>query len=223
VAWALRGKDRVISKTLPLAPGSSPVDWPVDAWIAGRASLTIPPSTPPGSYTATLALVDAEAGSPVGSYIHPVTVQVVGRERIWELPSMERSVGAAFGGMIELAGYDLDWEEDRLHLTLHWRALKTPDRHYTFFVHLADPGSGVPASQVDGMPLGFTYPTGQWAPGEVVSDQVEVSTKDVSSGSYVLAVGWYDPDSNLRLPAVDSEGTPIRDDRVILQDTITIP
>jgi hypothetical protein len=222
-AWRLIGEDRTISATLPLAPGSSPREWPAGAWVAGRASLAIPPTTPPGRYTATITLLAGEDGTPIGDHVHSVPVDVVGRERVWTLPPLEQSVEAEFGGMIELAGYDLKRVEDRLAITLHWQALAVPDRHYTFFVHLADPQTGRPASQVDGMPRGFTYPTGQWAPGEVVSDQVELSTEGVPSGRYVLAVGWYDPDTKLRLPAVDREGTPVTDDRVILQDTVTVP
>jgi len=225
VAWELRGERRTISQTLPLAPGSSPQDWPARAWIAGRASINIPPTTPPGPYTVTLTLLDAQDSAPLGSHVYANPIEIVGRKRVWELPPMQRTVDVTFGGMIELAGYDLerDPDQDQLRLTLHWRALGTPDRHYTFFVHLADPQSGVPASQVDGMPRGFTYPTGQWAPGEVVSDQVELSTAGVPDGRYVLALGWYDPDTKLRLPARDSDGTPMPDDRAILQDTVSIP
>ena len=52
---------------------------------------------------------------------------------------MQREVRARFGGMIELAGYDLEREGDALRLTLHWLALAIPDQHYMLFVHLADP------------------------------------------------------------------------------------
>jgi hypothetical protein len=136
---------------------------------------------------------------------------------------METNVGARFGDMIELAGYDLRQEEDRLHLTLHWQALTTPDRHYVFFVHLADPETGKPVSQVDAMPRGFTYPTGQWAPGEVISDEILISTEAVEAGNYALAVGWYDPNTNQRLHVVDSEGAPLAEDRLVLPTSVGIP
>jgi hypothetical protein len=125
--------------------------------------------------------------------------------------------------MIELAGYDLKQDRETVNLTLHWQALTTPDQHYMFFVHLADPESGRPVRQVDEMPKGFTYPTGLWAPGEVVSDEVELPVGDAPAGRYDLVVGWYDPDTKLRLDAVDSEGRPLPDDRLLLPDGVCLP
>ena len=136
---------------------------------------------------------------------------------------MDHKVGAEFGEMIELAGYDLSQERESLHLTLYWRALTLPDRHYMFFVHLADPESGEPASQVDTMPKGFNYPTGQWAPGEVVTDEIEISTQDVGAGRYDLAVGWYDPHTKERLDVVDGEGRPLADGRLVLPSRVVLP
>ena len=219
--WRLEGPT-VLSVTLPLAPGSDPADWPVGAWIAGRAALPIPPAAPPGSYTLTLTLLDAD-GRSLGIYTHPRAVEVEGRERVWELPPMEREVGATFGGMIELAGYDLEREGTTLRLTLHWRALTTPDRDYKFFVHVADPATARPVAQMDGMPRGYTYPTGRWVAGEVVSDQVEVSLEDVPPGTYDLAVGWYDPETEERLEARDAVGNLLPDGRVVLPDRVEIP
>jgi hypothetical protein len=124
--------------------------------------------------------------------------------------------------MIELVGYSLTQDRESLQLTLHWRALSTPDRHYRFFVHLADPDSGRPVVQVDGMPRSFTYPTGMWAPGEIVSDDVNLSVQAAPRGHYDLAVGWYDPDTRERLPAVDSEGRPLPDNRLLLTGGVTL-
>ncbi len=223
VEWQLEGSERSISSTQPMAPGSSPKKWPADAWVAGRASLTIPPTSPPGDYTLSLTLREPKGGASIGSYTHPASVRIRERERVWKLPEMDRNVEARFGDMIELAGYDLTQGRESLHLTLYWQALKTPDRHYMFFVHLADPETGEPASQVDTMPRGFSYPTGQWTAGEVVSDEVDLPTKDVAPGSYDLAVGWYDPDTKQRLQAVDSEGAPLSDNRLLLPSNITLP
>jgi hypothetical protein len=125
--------------------------------------------------------------------------------------------------MIELAGYDLKQDRETIILTLHWQALTTPDQHYMFFVHLADPESGRPVRQVDEMPQGFTYPTGLWAHGEVVSDEVALPLDDAPEGRYDLVVGWYDPDTRLRLDAVDNEGRPLPDDRLLLPDSILLP
>ena len=207
-----------------LAPGSPPTTWPVGAWVAGRAALAIPPTAPPGDYTLSLTLRDPTSGASLGTYTHPQPVHVRERERVWELPPMQREVGARFGEMIELAGYDLKREGEALHLTLHWRALAIPDGHYMLFVHLADPTTGHPVAQVDTMPQGFTYPTGLWAPGEVVSDEVLLSLEGVPGGRYDLAIGWYEPgETSQRLPATDGAGNRLPDDRLILPDGITLP
>jgi hypothetical protein len=221
--WRLETAEQVISATLPLAPGSLPTAWPAGAWIAGRAALPIPPTTTPGEYTLSLTLRDPASDAALGTYTLPRPVHVQGRERVWELPAMQREMGARFGDMIELAGYDLEQEETALRLTLHWRALAVPDRHYMLFIHLADPTTGQPVAQVDTMPRGFTYPTGIWAPGEVVSDEVRLSLEGVPTGRYDLAIGWYDHETNLRLPATDRAGNPLPDDRLILPDGVTLP
>jgi hypothetical protein len=223
VEWRLEALQSSITSTQPLAPGSSPVDWPVGAWIAGRTTLDVPTTAPAGAYTVSLILRDPESGAVLGSYTHAEPIEVQERRRIWELPPMDQRVGARFGGMIELAGYDLRQKQETIHLTLHWRALTTPDQHYMFFVHLADPGSGQPVRQVDEMPRGFTYPTGLWAPGEVVSDEMELPVEDAPAGHYDLAVGWYDPDTRARLEAVDAEGRPLPDDRLLLPDGVSLP
>ena len=221
--WRLASVERAITTTLPLAPGSPPTTWPAHGWIAGRAALPIPSSAPPGDYTLSLTL-HAPDGASLGSYTHPQSVHVEGRERVWELPEMQQEVGARFGGAIELAGYNLAREGDILKLTLHWRALATPGRHYMSFVHVADPATGAPATQMDAMPRGFTYPTGMWAAGEVISDEVELSLAGVPPGQYDLAIGWYDPDDpSQRLPATDATGNPLPDNRLVLPDSITVP
>ncbi|MGD2143153.1 MAG: 6-pyruvoyl-tetrahydropterin synthase-related protein [Anaerolineae bacterium] len=221
--WRLDGVSQSITSTLPLAPGSSPTEWLETTFVAGLASLAVPPTMPAGEYTVSLTLRDAADEVTLGTYTHPEPVHIQERSRIWELPALDERVGARFGDMIELAGYDLTRAEGNLHLALHWQAITTPDRHYTFFVHLADPATGVPVVQVDSMPRGFTYPTGLWAPGEVVSDDVVLPLDDIPSGHYDLAVGWYDPHTEERLQAVDNAGRSVPDNRLLLPDRITLP
>jgi hypothetical protein len=223
IEWRLETAEQVISATLPLASGSLPTMWPAGAWIAGRTALPIPPTASPGDYALSLTLHDPTSGVSLDTYSPPRPVRVRERERVWELPPMQQELGARFGGMIELAGYNLKQEEDTLRLTLHWQALGVPDQHYMLFVHLADPTTGWPVAQVDTMPRQFAYPTGVWAPGEVVSDEVTLSLEGVPTGRYELAIGWYDPETSTRLPATDKEGNPLPGDRLILPDGVTLP
>ena len=220
--WRLEGP-AVVSATLPLAPGSDPTTWPAGAWVAGRAAVPLPPDASPGGYTLSLVL-HGPGGEPLGAtYTHPHPLTVRERERAWELPAMEREVGATFGDVIELAGYDLEQDGEAVRLTLHWRALAAPAQNYMLFVHLADPDTRLPVSQVDTMPRAFTYPTGLWVAGEVVSDQVTVSLAGVPPGTYDLAVGWYDPDTAVRLQARNAAGDLWPGDRVVLPDRVTVP
>ncbi len=226
--WRLELAQQTITVTLPLAPGSPSSTWPAHGWVAGKAALPIPSTTPPGEYTLSFTLRNLDSGASPGSYAHPQPVRVEGHERVWDLPEMQREVGARFGdhpgGTIELAGYDLAQEGDTVKLTLYWQALAAPEHHYKFFVHVADPGTGMPATQVDAMPRGSTYPTGMWAPGEVVSDEIVLSLVDVPPGQYDLAIGWYDPDDpSQRLTAQDAAGNPLPNNRLVLPDSVRIP
>ena len=222
--WQLESAQQTISATLPLAPGSSPIAWSTGSWIAGRAALPIPPTTPPGDYILSLTVQEPTSGASLDVYTHPQPVRVEGRERVWELPEMHQTVGAQFGGMIELAGYDLTQDDDILKLTLHWRALAVPDQHYMLFVHVADPATGRPVTQIDTMPRGFAYPTGMWATGEVVSDEIELSLEKIPAGRYDLVIGWYTPNNpSQRLQATNREGNPLPDNRLVLPDGIIVP
>jgi hypothetical protein len=217
--WRLRGGEKEYEFSLPLAAGAVPSDWPAGAYVAGRASLAIPSLAPPGEYLLSVTVTHPDGGA-LGTYVCPEPLLVLERQRAWELPQMEREVGARFGDLIELAGYDLDQEGGQLELALHWRALSAPDRDYTFFVHLADPVTGHPIAQIDSMPRGYTYPTGLWVAGEVVSDEVVLQLQDVPAGTYELAVGWYWADTMTRLEATDSSGQQLADDRLILPDAV---
>jgi hypothetical protein len=226
--WRLELARQTITATLPLAPGSPSSTWPAHGWVAGKAALPIPSTTPPGEYMLSFTLRNLDSGASPGSYTRPKPVRVEGHERVWNLPEMQREIGARFGappgGTIELAGYDLAQEGDTVKLTLYWRALAAPEHHYKFFVHVADPGTGVPATQVDAMPRGSTSPTGMWAPGEVVSDEIVLSLVDVPPGQYDLAIGWYDPDDpSQRLPAQDAAGNPLPNNHLVLPDSVRIP
>jgi len=56
----------------------------------------------------------------------------------------------------------------------------------------------------------------------VVSDSIILSLAEATPGRYRLAVGIYDPATVDRLPAIDAEGLPIRDNRIVLTEEIEI-
>jgi hypothetical protein len=126
------------------------------------------------------------------------------------------STSDSTGGDIRLLGYDLLTSSEVLSLTLYWSATATVTQDYKSFVHLASLSTPDPVRQADRFTRDGMYPTGMWLPGEVVSDTVVLDLRDVPAGAYQLAVGWYDPDTLVRLPARVS-GIPVADGRVVLE------
>jgi hypothetical protein len=222
--WTLIGGDGTrVSQVLDLAPGSPPTTWPAGAFIQGRVRLGTAPSLAPGRYALALALVDANE-QPAGPEVTVAQLEVSGRPRSFTLPQVETTVGATYGGVIRLWGYDSQQTTATLGLTLVWSALAAPGRDYKFFVHLFNPDDGAVVAQFDAMPHNFTYPTALWLAGEVVSDTVQLPLQGLAPGQYKLAVGWYDPDHpEQRLPAASAQGQPLPDDRAVLPLVVRVP
>ena len=120
-----------------------------------------------------------------------------------------------------MLGYDLGQVGDELRVTLHWQALRRMDESYKFFVHVYDMSSGELVTQLDWVPVQWTYHTAWWEAEEVVSDEVLVDLSALSPGSYQLAVGAYNPDTGDRLVI---EGQPadftVNEQRLFLPDEI---
>ncbi len=222
--WSLRDGPgtTVYSATLPLAPGSRPALWPAGALVVGRTALKLPPILSVGTYRLALTLT-GEDNTPLSASFDVGQVALVGRSRNFTVPPMAVSRGDTFGGVIRLWGYDLDHEGASLRLRLHWGAITAIEGDYTFFVHLFDPATEHIVAQVDTRPHNGTYPTWQWAPGEVVSDDIALALADVPPGRYRLALGWYDAATMARLPARAPDGQPHPADRVILVEEVDVP
>jgi hypothetical protein len=89
-----------------------------------------------------------------------------------------------------------------------WYAAQKPDLDYTVFVHVLRDGARI--GQHDGDPSSGLYPTDQWRPGDVVTDE------HVLSGAWdarrdQIVVGLYRRDTGQRLPVVDAAGNVIGD------------
>lgn len=127
--------------------------------------------------------------------------------------------GARFGNSIELVGYDVDRQLDRLDLTLYWRALASMDESYTVFVHVTDAG-GRPLAQHDSLPRVGSYPTNAWEAGEVVRDRHEVDLSGVPPGTYRVQVGLYLLATGGRLRTTYADGAPSVRDTVHLFELV---
>jgi uncharacterized membrane protein len=116
-----------------------------------------------------------------------------------------------FGGRFTLAGYDLEpaapGPGGDLAVSLSWSGSSpASDREYTVFVHLLDE-AGDRVAQGDGVPgyLG-SLPTTLWEPGVQLLDRHFVPLPaDLAAGTYSLLVGWYDPQSGVRLSLPSDE------------------
>ena len=142
-------------------------------------------------------LLYVEEGEPVEEY------------RLYAAPSMQSPSDADFASQIRLLGYDLDCDGwlGACELRLYWQAQTRLQANYAVFVQLLDPSGNVRA-QVDSVPQGGGYPTIWWLPGEVVVDAFTLELPPGGPGDavYRLIVGWYDPETGVRLP-VSGTGT----------------
>jgi hypothetical protein len=123
---------------------------------------------------------------------------------------VEYPVGGKLGEGITLVGADLSEAVlsagEGVTVTLVWRAETELDADFTAFVHLLDSQEQLVA-QADGPPLGETYPTSWWAPGDVVrGPHLLMLPPDVEPGIYTIRIGMYDPVDGARLLAADAEG-----------------
>ncbi len=128
-----------------------------------------------------------------------------------QLPSQAQPMQARLKDGVTLAGFTIHGQRgevrasagETLRLHLYWRVESTPSRDYTVFVHLLD-SSGQLAGQGDSPPLGNSWPTSRWRPGDLVPDTYTVNlAPTLSPGPYTICLGMYDPASGQR---VDVEG-----------------
>lgn len=195
---------------------------PANALLSRRYSVEIPLQASGGAYTLAFAILDA-SGQTVGEYVHPAPITIRERERTFSAPDMANRANADFGGEITLLGYDLQREASTLRLTLHWQAQTRPAADRKVFVHLFNPATEQIPAQSDSPPRNGAYPTSQWAPGEVVSDEIVIALKDVPAGAYRLAVGVYGPGDAPRLAVRGSDGALLPNERYVLDDALVVP
>ncbi len=178
--------------------------WPTDRWQAGerwmgQPLIPVPGGLSGGDYRLTLTL----PGCPP---LAELPLRVIAPVRHWDVPASFTPLDVRFGDRIRLAGAVITPTEaapgDAVTVALAWQSLAEMSRSYHVFVHLLSP-DGRLVAQDDGIPAGWTRPTGGWAVGEVITETRTLALPaDLPSGEYELRVGWYEPDGP-RLP-VDS-------------------
>jgi 4-amino-4-deoxy-L-arabinose transferase-like glycosyltransferase len=204
--------------------------YPTDAWPAGTVlldqhGLTIPHDAPPGAYTVVLDVRDRATGQPAGAPVSLTELEIQKVDRRTIVPPIQYPRQANLGDRVEFLGYDLDRTRvapgETLHLILYWRALSAMETSYTVFTHLLD-GANQIRGQQDNPPLGGTYPTTLWAPGEVVADEYALEVDaDAQPGTHAIEIGLYVVETGQRLPVLDAAGQ-VTGDRILASEVEVI-
>jgi hypothetical protein len=218
--WLTREEDAwPLTDSLPLAG----IDYPSSEWTAGQIVRgwfdgRVPPDTDSGDYALFLRVTDLD--KTLVTEVSLGKLQVQGWPRQFQAPEMHHSVGANFGGQMELMGYDVQIPSDTsdasvLDIVLYWGALSDMDTRYTTFVHLLDE-NGRMVGQIDHVPGDGAFPTTGWLPGEVIADRFAVPMPGSEPLSGVqLELGVYNPITGERLAVVNETGQMI-DTRILL-------
>jgi hypothetical protein len=111
-------------------------------------------------------------------------------------------VGAVFGNLAELIGYQLEPPQlvpgQRARLTLYWRC-RAEMEPWHIFVHLDDAGGTGERIHAEHDPAGGRFPTDAWRPGDTIADALWfVPGKD----PLLLYLGFYSQ-GETRLPVTN--------------------
>lgn len=138
---------------------------------------------------------------------------------------------ADYSGLVALRGYALAATEFQpgqpVVLTVFSQVEQATRAAYKMFVHVIgppQPDGNILYGQFDAEPCHNTFPTWQWAPGEVVVEVVTFTLPDtIPAGEYWLQVGWYDTGTLARVPATDAAGQALGDSVRLEQIRVTVP
>lgn len=216
-------------------------EWLPGEFIVERYEVFVPYTVEPGTYPLSLGYADLTHGQPALTFTGGATALALGEVVVESNPSAARTARVLKRALTNL-GNDIAlmdaraqvglqtrgalWEEplalhpgQAFHLTLDWRALRSPRTSYTVFIHLIDAG-GQPWFGHDYTPLGGAFPTYLWFPkwleGQQVVDPYRLTLPaETPPGQYWLEVGLYEMGSVRRVPQLSLDGT-MTGDRIIL-------
>ena len=125
----------------------------------------------------------------------------VGREPSGAVPTIGTPINASFGDQIELLGVTEE-QSNPYRVNLVWKATSPERKNYHVRLRLVDAQGEVWWEDTGAHPVSGYYPTGAWAPGEVVTDFHEVKLEPyLRPGTYDLQVGLFTPFRNDGLKA----------------------
>ena len=166
----------------------------------------------------SLPVTDGD-GKPLGHGIVLGQVKLEPSDR--QVPVPAEAVGARLGSSIELVGYDVARDPQRVQVTLYWQDLAAVSQQYTVFVHVAA-ADGRVVAQNDSPPRGGAYPTTAWEAGETIRDRHTVALAGVPPGTYQVVAGLYVRSTGERLPVRSASGLAVPNNAQPLFD-LTVP
>ncbi len=228
-----RGRPLTQLDQLPGPSFRPPMLWAGDRLEPDAYHLRIPEDAPSGLYwpmaglydyaTSKRLLVRDSGGQNLGDAVRLPPTKVLGRAH----GAPKYRVQARFDDLAALLGYDLNIASPGLRagqsftLTLYYKCQTTTSADLTRFVHLYGP-AGSMAAQNDSMPADGANPTWSWVPGEVIVEEISLTTaSDARPGVYSLSIGFYNAQAGgqaPRLPVFDAHGQPLPDSQVILTE-----
>ncbi|MBI1879611.1 MAG: hypothetical protein HYR94_15560, partial [Chloroflexi bacterium] len=142
--------------------------------------------------------------------LEPVLVLGEGSELKNNAPPEYLERAKQLDGRVALTGYDLVEAYAQpgsiVPITLYWQGQNPLSLRYKVFVHLLS-SQGEVVAQADDFPVCGTSHTNTWLAGTVVLDRHLLKLPpDLPLGDYILSVGMYEPDLNLRLNYFDIAG-----------------
>ncbi|MDM8519916.1 glycosyltransferase family 39 protein [Anaerolineales bacterium HSG6] len=160
----------------------------------------------------------SRAGKPAlnqaGERVEPLVGSLPLLPHAWPEQEPSQPLTANFSDQISLLGYDLTSAESTtatsepisltvqagqtLPLTLYWQTVAPPEQDLTLFVQLVDQATQTQLAGYDAPPR---FPTHYWQTGYSLTDPRPITLPpDLPSGNYTLFIGWYQPDTFVRLP-----------------------
>jgi hypothetical protein len=106
-------------------------------------------------------------------------------------PVAPRPLDLTFGGVLHLAGYDLEQRPGRVRLTVFWETAGRVGA-WTRLAELVGPDGRVVA-QVEGAPLDPFLPPAKWDRGQAIAETLDLRPpSDLPAGQYRVRVSWRD-------------------------------
>lgn len=169
-------------------------EWRIgDIW-RGYHRFYVPAALPSGTYPLSIK---------VGLETFNINQQMIVTvpERDFQLPQVTYSSDAQWHNGIRLLGYDLIADDQ---IRLYWQTDQLIHDSLRLFVQLFDDNQRIIAID-DGYPVFGQRPTTSWVADEVI--RTEHTLSQLRHADYHLLVGWYNPQSQVRIQLLDEDET----------------